>query len=212
MRIVLLDAATLGADLSFGGLRALGEVTVYPNTAPGEVVDHLGDAEVAVLNKVKLTREILTAAKSLRLICETATGFDNIDIAAAREYGIAVCNVPGYSTPSVVQLTLAMALSLATNLSDFSAQHTDEKGKELVSKTVYGWYEKTSKGVYSIVKIGWEYYSKGEHAAYYDATFILLDENGAMVISPEDLVALIGENRHIRKYSEYGEAFILPMV
>lgn len=97
------------------------------------------------------------------------------------------------------------------DLSDFSAQHTDEKGKELVSKTVYGWYEKTSKGVYSIVKIGWKYYSKGEHAAYYDATFILLDENGAMVISPEDLVALIGENRHIRKYSEYGEAFILPM-
>ena len=121
MRIVILDAQTLGADLSFDGLSALGELTVYENTAKDEVVAHLGDSEVAILNKVKLTADILAAAKHLKLICEMATGFDNIDLAAARAHGIAVCNVPGYSTPSVVQLTAAMALSLSTNLSDFSA-------------------------------------------------------------------------------------------
>ena len=120
MRIAILDAATLGADLSLDGLGALGELDVYPTTAPAEVAERLVGCEVVVLNKVKLTREILASAKDLRLICETATGFDNIDVAAAREYGIAVCNVPGYSTPSVVQLTVAMALSLATNLPDFA--------------------------------------------------------------------------------------------
>ena len=73
-----------------------------------------------ILNKLKLTRQILEQAKSLKVISETATGYDNIDVSAARELGIAVCNVPGYSTPSVVQLTVAMALSLATNLSAFA--------------------------------------------------------------------------------------------
>ena len=121
MRIVILDAQTLGADLSFDGLSALGELTVYENTAKDEVVAHLADCEVAILNKVKLTADILAAAKHLKLICEMATGFDNVNLAAARAHGIAVCNVPGYSTPSVVQLTAAMVLSLATNLSDFSA-------------------------------------------------------------------------------------------
>ena len=121
MRIVILDAQTLGADLSFDGLSALGELTVYQSTAPDEVVAHLGDCEVAILNKVKLTADVLSAAKNLKLVCEMATGFDNIDLSAARAHGIAVCNVPGYSTPSVVQLTAAMALSLSTNLADFSA-------------------------------------------------------------------------------------------
>lgn len=120
MKIVILDAATLGNDLSFDGLAALGELTVYQSTASDEVAARIADCDVVIQNKVRLSREVLASAKRLRLIAETATGFDNIDVKAAREMGIAVCNVPGYSTPSVVQLTLAMALSLATNLADFS--------------------------------------------------------------------------------------------
>ena len=120
MKIVILDAATLGDDLTFDSLRELGELTVYKTTEQCKVAERISDCDVVILNKLKLTREILSAAKHLRLICETATGFDNIDVSAARALGIAVCNVPGYSTPSVVQVTLAMALSLTTNLPDFS--------------------------------------------------------------------------------------------
>ena len=116
MKLVILDAATLGEDVSLDALRALGELTVYPSTAPDEVADRLQDANVAILNKIKITSEILDAAPHLRQICLCATGYDNVDLDAARAHGVAVCNVPGYSTPSVVQLTLATVLSLATHL------------------------------------------------------------------------------------------------
>ena len=120
MKTVILDAATLGNDLSFDRLRELGELTVYPTTAQDEVAERISECDVVILNKLKITADILKTAKNLKLICETATGFDNIDVQAARQRNIAVCNVPGYSTPSVVQVTVAMALSLATNLPDFT--------------------------------------------------------------------------------------------
>lgn len=116
MKLVVLDAATLGEDLSFDALRALGDLTVYASTAPHEVADRLRDADVAILNKIKITAAVLDAAPRLRQICLCATGYDNVDLDAARAHGVAVCNVPGYSTPSVVQLTLATVLSLATHL------------------------------------------------------------------------------------------------
>jgi glycerate dehydrogenase len=120
MKIVMLDAATLGDDISFDCVRRHGELVIYGSTAQEDVAERIHDCDAVILNKLKLTKEILSSAKNLRLVCETATGFDNIDVAAAKELGIAVCNVPGYSTPSVVQVTLAMALSLATNLPDFA--------------------------------------------------------------------------------------------
>lgn len=120
MKIVMLDAATLGDDLSFDELRRLGELTVHQTTVQEDVAKRIEDCDVVILNKLKLNFDILSKAKNLKLICETATGFDNIDVDAAKKLGIAVCNVPGYSTASVVQVTLAMALSLATNLPDFA--------------------------------------------------------------------------------------------
>ncbi len=120
MKIVVLDASTLGEDLSLAPLAALGELVVYQTTSPEELPARIADCDVTVQNKVKLTREALASAKHLRVISEAATGYDNIDLDAARAYGIAVCNVPGYSTPSVVQLTLSMVLSLATHLPDYA--------------------------------------------------------------------------------------------
>ncbi len=116
MKLVMLDAATLGDDLSLDALRALGDLTVYASTAPHEVADRLSDCEVVILNKIKITSAILDAAPRLRLVCLCATGYDNVDLSAARAHGVAVCNVPGYSTPSVVQVTVATVLSLATHL------------------------------------------------------------------------------------------------
>ena len=119
MKIVVLDAATLGSDLKLSPLEALGTVCAYPGTPVAEVPQRIADADVIVSNKIKLNRENLAGAERLKLICVCATGFDCIDVAYCREKGIGVCNVPGYSTESVSQLTLAMALSLIGHLQEY---------------------------------------------------------------------------------------------
>ncbi|MBQ9914572.1 MAG: hydroxyacid dehydrogenase [Clostridia bacterium] len=119
MNISILDIATLGDDLHFDAIHGLGTVTVYDITRQEDVIDRIADAEVLILNKVKLNKDNLPYAKKLKLICITATGFDNVDLDYCKAHGIAVCNVAGYSTDSVVQLTIAMAFSLATNLNTF---------------------------------------------------------------------------------------------
>ncbi len=119
MKIVMLDAGTLGADLDLSPVTSLGEVDVYVSTTESEVVARLADADVAVLNKIKMTRTVLESLPALKLICVTATGYDNIDLDCCRERGITLCNVPAYSTDSVAQVTVAMALSLATHLSAY---------------------------------------------------------------------------------------------
>lgn len=120
MKIVILDAETLGEDLSLDPLREIGEVVAYPSTSREEIAARVADCDILVQNKVKIDETVFSAAPRLRLVCEAATGYDNIDLVAARAHGVAVCNVPGYSTPSVVQLTLSMVLSLATNLPAFA--------------------------------------------------------------------------------------------
>lgn len=119
MKLVVLDAATLGDDLDLTPLQRFGEVTVRPNTAPEEVGEAIRDADVVILNKIRLNSSNLAGSR-VRLICVAATGYDNIDTGWCGQQGIAVCNVVGYSTDSVVQLTLAMALSLATYLPEYT--------------------------------------------------------------------------------------------
>ena len=125
MKIVVADAATLGTDLDLSHLNALGEVEIYPTTAPHEIAARLAGADVVILNKLRINRDTLGDRPTLKLVCVCATGFDNIDLNYCRAHGIAVANVKGYSTHSVAQLTLAMALSLATNLPDFRAHAAD---------------------------------------------------------------------------------------
>jgi glycerate dehydrogenase len=130
MKIVILDSGTLGADIDLEPIKALGDVTEHKFTAPYEVAERLSDADVAVLNKVKLNGSNLSGAKKLKLICVAATGYDNIDIDFCRANGIAVCNVPGYSTDSVAQLSVSMALSLVTHLDEFrNFVHSGEYSK-----------------------------------------------------------------------------------
>ncbi len=123
MKIVILDAATLGEDLIVKipkMFEELGEVEVRLATAAEEVSRIAEKADVIIVNKIKLNRENLASAKGLKLICETATGYDNIDIEYCRERGIAVCNVVGYSTHSVAQLTVLMALTLMNHLPKYT--------------------------------------------------------------------------------------------
>ncbi len=136
MNIAVLDAATLGDDLDLSPLSTVGEVTTYPTTAPEQVSERLQGVQVAIVNKIKMNANTLAAANDLKLICVAATGFDNIDTAYCRERGIAVCNVPAYSTESVAQLTVSMALTLVMHLTEYrqfvhsgaySASHTANK-------------------------------------------------------------------------------------
>ncbi len=120
IRAVILDGATLGEDISFSPLAEVAELTVYPGTPAEEVPVRIKNAHVVIVNKIKLNETNLSEAKKLRLICVAATGYDNIDLAYCREHGIAVCNVLGYSTDSVAQLTVALVLQLVFRFSAFT--------------------------------------------------------------------------------------------
>lgn len=116
MKITVLDSATLGDDLDLSPLSEVGETEIYKNTAPNEVAARIAESDAVVINKIKLNESNLANAKNLKLICIAATGYDNIDVAYCKEKGIAVCNVVGYSTHSVAQITVATVLSLACHL------------------------------------------------------------------------------------------------
>lgn len=119
MKIVVLDAATLGADTDLSPLMQLGTVTVWDTTAPEQIPERIADAEVIVSNKVRLMEPVLRSAGNLKLICLSATGYDCVDTAYCAARGIGVCNVPGYSTQSVAQLTVAMVLELTNHLGQY---------------------------------------------------------------------------------------------
>ena len=111
MKIVFLDAATMG-DVSFAAIEALGELVCYDKSTPEEALERVGDCEVLIINKVLVTPKLIDAAPKLRLICESATGVNNIDLEYAASKGIPVRNAVGYSTSSVVQATFMQILSL----------------------------------------------------------------------------------------------------
>lgn len=119
MKIVILDKDTLGADVNLTPIRNLGDCEEYGTTPLDLVGERVADAEVVVTNKIKLNEMTLGACKNVKLICVAATGYDNIDTDFCKERGIALCNVPGYSTDSVAQVTLAMALELVTHLNEY---------------------------------------------------------------------------------------------
>ena len=121
LTVVVLDASTLGDDLDLTPLQALGEVKVYQTSTPEEIAIRIADADILMQNKAKLTADLLAKATKLKVICEAATGFDNIDVAYCREHGIAVTNVPGYSTQCVAQITFTLALSLITHLPQYTS-------------------------------------------------------------------------------------------
>ena len=120
MKITVLDSATLGEDLDLSPLSDVGQTEVYKNTSPDEVADRIKHSDVVVINKIKLNESNLSKAENLKLICIAATGYDNIDVAYCKKAGIAVCNVIGYSTHSVAQITVATVLSLTCHLPEHS--------------------------------------------------------------------------------------------
>lgn len=108
MKIVFMEANTLGTDVSLEAFSKLGDVTIYPLTEPLENAKRIKDADIIVVNKIPLNEELLKDATNLKLICLTATGTNNVDFEYTNRRGITVANVKGYSTESVVQHTFAL--------------------------------------------------------------------------------------------------------
>jgi glycerate dehydrogenase len=113
MKIVVLDGHTLNpGDLSWDELKALGPCEIFERTPPGEITQRAAEAEIVITNKAVLAREQILGLPKLRYIGVTATGYNIVDIAAARERSIIVTNVPAYGTRSVAQHTFALLLEL----------------------------------------------------------------------------------------------------
>ncbi|MBV9868072.1 MAG: D-2-hydroxyacid dehydrogenase [Abitibacteriaceae bacterium] len=110
---MVLDSLPLNpGDLDWTPLRELGDLTLFENTSPAEVAERVRDADVVYTNKVRVRADALGAASNLKLVSVLATGYDIIDLDAARQQGVTVCNVPAYGTNSVAQTTIALLLEL----------------------------------------------------------------------------------------------------
>lgn len=128
MRIVVLDGFTLNpGDLSWAAIEKLGETVVYERTRPEEVADRLEGAEIALTNKVVLDAAMLRRlSPTLRYIGVLATGYNVVDVEAARELGICVTNIPAYSTASVAQMVFSHLLNLTNHVEYYTQQAVDE--------------------------------------------------------------------------------------
>jgi glycerate dehydrogenase len=119
MKIVILDASTLGEVNNLSKIEKFGTVISYPKTSAEQTVEHSQDADIVLTNKVVLNKEVLDKLPNLKLICITATGMNNVDLEYANKKGIVVKNVVGYSTLSVAQVTFSMVLRLLSNLQQY---------------------------------------------------------------------------------------------
>ena len=116
MKIVFLDAKTIGDDIDLSGFDSLGEVTKYNFTTPEEAPERVKDADVLIINKVPINENTVGTAKNLKLVCVTATGTNNLDKDYLDSHKIAWRNVAGYSTETVTQHTFAMLFYLLEKL------------------------------------------------------------------------------------------------
>ncbi|MCH5215152.1 MAG: D-2-hydroxyacid dehydrogenase, partial [Muribaculaceae bacterium] len=123
MKIVILDAFTANpGDLSWDNLKRFGELEVYPRTSESEIVERCKDAEIVLTNKTPLSAETIGSLPALRYIGVLATGYNIVDVKAARERGIVVCNVPSYSTMSVAQNVFSLLLEITNSVAKYSAE------------------------------------------------------------------------------------------
>lgn len=116
MKIVILERNSVGLDVSVDRIGTLGEVTIYPNTTGADIKEKITDAEIIVANKAPLNADTLKDAPNVRLICEFATGYDNVDLAYCKNRGIKVANVVNYSTDAVAQHTFALCFYVLEKL------------------------------------------------------------------------------------------------
>ncbi len=128
MKIVVLDGYTVNpGDLSWDALKALGECTIYDRTSPEQIIERAKEAEVLLTNKVVIDSEVMSKLPALKYIGVMATGYNIIDLKAAKERGIIVTNVPAYSTPSVGQMVFAHILNITQRVGHYSDEVSQGK-------------------------------------------------------------------------------------
>lgn len=128
MKIVVLDGFTLNpGDLSWDGLKALGEVTIYDRTNAADVINRIGDASIILTNKVIIDNTIMEACPNLKYIGVLATGYNVVDIQAAHSHGIVVTNIPAYSTASVAQMVFAHILNITNDIARYAQETANGK-------------------------------------------------------------------------------------
>jgi glycerate dehydrogenase len=159
MKIVIIDGYTLNpGDLSWNGVKHFGDVTLFERTPYALITERCREAEIILTNKIPIAEDTINNSPFLKLICVTATGYNIIDIEAAKKRNITVCNVPDYGTASVAQHTFALLLELANRVGINSASvrngdwqkcqdfcYSKEKLTELKGKTL---------GIVGLGKIG----------------------------------------------------------
>ena len=159
MKIVILDGHAVNpGDLSWEGIAALGDLTVYEYTPPEQTVERAKDADIILTNKTYLTREVLEQLPKVRYIGAQSTGFDAVDVAYAKERGIPVTNVPAYSTDAVAQTTFALLLEICYHV----GLHSDSVRSGDWSNTVHFSYWNTpllelsgkTMGIFGMGRIG----------------------------------------------------------
>jgi glycerate dehydrogenase len=121
MKIVFLDALTVGKDMDLRDFSKIGDFNCYQASSVSESVERMKDADIVITNKVQLKEENLSKAKELKLICLTATGTNNVDLDYCKKKGIAVCNVAGYSTASVTQHTFSLLFYILEKLNFYDS-------------------------------------------------------------------------------------------
>lgn len=142
MEIIVTDGYTLNpGDLDWGILQSLGKVTLYDRTAAADILHRCKETDILVINKTPLTAETLSTLPKLKLISVTATGYNIVDVEAARQQQITVCNVPGYGTASVAQHTFALLLELVNRV----GMHSDSVAR--------GEWQRSSDWSYSLTPI-----------------------------------------------------------
>jgi glycerate dehydrogenase len=122
MKITILDGATIGSDISLSELEKLGKIDFFETTTSQQTADRITNSEIIITNKVVIDEQEFEVAKNLKLICVAATGYNNINVEAAKKHNVIIANVKGYSTESVAQHVFAHILTFSNSLLDFQTQ------------------------------------------------------------------------------------------
>lgn len=190
-KIVLLDAGTLGNDILLQDLKKFGEVVTYQTTFKHEVAERIKDQTIVIGNKAALDENSLKNAKNLKLICITATGTDNVDLAYAKQHKIAVTNVAGYSTMSVAQHTFALLFYLYENLSYFDQYVKSGQYTQSEHFTHHGrYFRELDKKVWGIIGLGSIGKKVAEMASVFGCRVLYCSPSGKPQDVPYDFVDL----------------------
>jgi len=192
MKIVFLDAKTVGTPPNLNKLKELGNVTFYPVTKPEETEERIKNADIVITNKVVLNEELISKySGQLKMIAIAATGMNNVDLEAAEKHGVIVKNVAGYATHSVAQSTFAMLFRLMQDLDYFDVfiKNGDYSEGEIFTNTDITFHELRGKR-FGIIGLGTIGQKVAKIAEAFDAEVVYCSTSGKNTDQPYTLLDL----------------------